>query len=53
MSDYASCKHCVLDYADGYGGGYWFPEDCTKYMDMDADNCEGYEEEDSIGRIKG
>ena len=44
MSNCMSCKHCIMDYADGYGG-YYFPDECNKDADMDAENCDEYEED--------
>ena len=43
MTDCTKCPHVIMDYADGYGGGYWFPEGCKK--DCDPEDCEEFEED--------
>ena len=40
------CKHAILDYEEYYGTTLkeWFVDRCEKDLDMDADECEDFEE---------
>lgn len=40
------CKHAILDYEEYYGTTLkeWFVERCGKDLDMEVDDCEGFEE---------
>ena len=50
MADCSLCKHAIMDYADGYGGGYWFVDDCGKELDNEDSDCPEFEEwEDNDG----
>lgn len=49
--DCAHCKYSIMDYADGYGGGYWFPAECQKELEMDIEDCEEFEEITEINDI--
>lgn len=45
MSDCSHCKYAIMDYADGYGGGYWFVDDCGKELDdPEGAGCPEFEE---------
>lgn len=48
MSRCDKCKHALMDFAEGYGGGFWFVEDCDKDKSIEADECDEYEEMELI-----
>ena len=45
MSDCTNCKYATWDYEEYYGGGkQYFVCGCNRDADLEADECEEYEE---------
>lgn len=45
MDECRNCKYAICDYEEYYGGKrQWFVEDCRRGCDIDADECDEYEE---------